>query len=237
MSGIDSTIIIVLALFLAKVVYHGISWRIEDRRFMAGLDPSTRRFWEAAPEYSRLKESDPIAAERFMQNLVEEIRSTQAVEAIAGSGGHDDRTAPRQPEPISKPVPSKHPIGFVGLILDLSMLGYMAFRIPGPAIPALIAAGIAQFHSGIPRPRSLEDYLALFLTARDNSSKTIFWGFAGGAIGYGVLAALGIGVPAPEADLGWRIIGGLVFGAAAGILVGWIVSTVPMSYNEFRSSL
>ena len=237
MSGIDSTIIIVLALFLAKVISQGISFRIEDRRFMAGLDPSTRWFWEAAPEYSRLKESDPIAAERFMQNLVEEIRSTQTVEAIAGSGGHDDRTTPRQPEPISRRVPSKHPIGFVGLVLDLSILGFIAFRIPGPAIPALIAAGIAQFHSGIPRLRSLEDHLTLFLTARDNSRKTIFWGFAGGAIGYGVVAALGIGVPAPEADLGWRIIGGLVFGAAAGIFVGLTVSTVPMAYNAFRSAL
>ena len=224
MSGIDSnSVLILLALFLAKVISQAIFFRIEDRQFMADLDPNTRRFWEAGPEYSRLKETDPIAAERFMQNLVEDIRSNQTVEA--------------QTELVSKRVPSKHPFGFVQLFLDLLILGDMAFRFPAPAIPALIAAGIAQFHSGIPLLRSLEDHLTLFLTAGDNSRKTIFWGIAGGAIGYGVLAALGIGVPAPEADLGWRIFGGLVFGAAAGIFVGLAVSSVPLSYNAFRSAV
>lgn len=230
---VPNSVLIIPAIILAK----SISSSIRDRQFMADLDPSTRRLWEAAPEYSRLKENDPIAAERFMQNLANEIRSNQTVEAMAGSGEHDDRTAPRQPEPISRRVPSKSRLGFVDLILDLILLGYMAFRFPAPAIPALIAAGIAQFHSGIPPLPSLEDPLALFLRAGDNSRKPIFWGIAGGAIGYAGLAALGIGVPAPEADLGWRIFGGLVFGAAAGVVVGLGLSSVPLSYYTLRSSV
>jgi hypothetical protein len=228
---VPNPLLIVLALFLAKVIFSGIRFR----QIPAHLDPSERRLWEAAPEYSRLKEGDPIAAERFMQNLVDEIRSNQTVEASVGSGEHGDRTAPRQPEPISRRVPSKNPLGFVELTLDLLILGYLVFRFPGPAIPALMAAGIAQFHSGMPPLRSLEDHLTFFLRSRDNSP--LFWGFAGGAIGYAGLAALGIGVPGPDADLGWRIIGGLVFGALAGLGVGLAVSSIPLSYHAFRPSV
>jgi hypothetical protein len=229
MSGIvPNSVLIIPAIFLAKAISSGIRFR----QIPADLDPGERRLWEAAPEYSRLKENDPIAAERFMQNLVDEIRSNQTVEARVGSGEHGDRTALRQLEPISTRARSKHPLGFVELILDLLILGYMVFRFPGPAIPALIAAGIAQFHSGIPPLRSLEDHLTLFLRSRDNSP--LFWGIAGGAIGYAGLAALGIGVPAPDADLGWRIFGGLVFGALAGVVVGLAVSSIPLSYHAFR---
>ena len=237
MAGIvPNSVLIIPAIILAKALANAISFRIRDRQFMADLDPNTRRLWEAAPEYSRLKENDPIAAERFMQNLADEIRSKQTVDASSGSGEHDDPTASQQLEPISTRVSSRDPFGFVDLILDLLLLGYMAFRFPAPAIPALIAAGIAQFHSGIPPLRSLEDHLTLFLRAGDNSPT--FWGIAGGAIGYAGLAALGIGVPAPDADLGWRIIGGLVFGAAAGVVVGLAVSSLPLSYHHaFRSGV
>lgn len=230
---VPNSVLIVPAIFLAKAISTVISSRIGDRRFMAGLDPSTRRLLEAAPEYSRLKENDPIAAERFMQNLAAEIRSNQTVEARVGVGG--DPNAPRQLQPTSTRAFSKHPLGLVGLILDLVILGYMALRFPAPAIPALIAAGIAQVHSGVLSLRSLEDHLTLFLRARDNSA--IFWGIAGGAIGYGGLAALGIGVPAPDADLGWRVFGGIVFGALAGVVVGLAVSSLPLSYNAFRTGI
>jgi hypothetical protein len=165
---------------------------------MADLDPGTRRFWEAAQEYSRLKENDPIAAERFMQNLAEDMLSNQTVGPMARSGGHDDCTAPRQPEPISRRVRSKHPLGLVALILDLLILGYMAFSISGAGYPRADRCRNRSFHCGIQPLRSLEDHLTLFLTAGDNSRKTIFWGIAGGAIGYGVLATLGIGVPGPS---------------------------------------
>jgi len=235
MSAIPNSVLIIPAILLAKVISKAISFRIGHRRFMADLDPGTRRLWEAGPEYSRLKENDPIAAERFMQNLADEIRSNQTVEAIVGSGERGDPIPSQRLEPISARVLSADPLGFVDLILDLLILGYMALRFPAPAIPALIAAGIAQFHSGIPPLRSLEDHLNLFLKAGDKPS--VFWGIAGGAFGYAGLAALGIGVPAPEADLGWRIIGGLVFGAAAGVLVGLTVSGVPLSYHAFRSSV
>src|SRR5258705_5835135 len=97
---VPNSVLIILAIFLAKVISSGI----RSRQIPADLDPSERRLWEAAPEYSRLKENDPIAAERFMQNLVDEIRSNQTVEARVGSGEHGDRTAPRQLEPISTRV-------------------------------------------------------------------------------------------------------------------------------------
>jgi hypothetical protein len=233
MSGIvPNSVLIIPALFLAKAISSGI----RSRQFVGDLDPIARRLWQAAPEYSRLKENDPIAAERFIQNLADEIRSNQTVVARGGSGEQGDRTAPRQLDPISTRVPSKHPLGFVELVLDFLILGYMAFRFPGPAIPALMAAGIAQFHFGIPPLPSLKDPITL-LTTGERSRKSLFWAIAGGAIGYAGLAALGIGVPAPDADLGWRIFGGLVFGAAAGVFVGLAVSSVPLSYHAFRSGV
>jgi len=228
---VPNSVLIVSAIFLAKTISSGIRFR----QTPADLDPTEKRIWEAAPEYSRLKESDPIAAERFIQNVAEEIRSNKTVEETVGSGEHAHRTAPRQLEALSPRASSKHPLGFVELVLDLLILGYMAFRFPAPTIPALIAAGIAQYHSGVLLLRSLEDYLTLFLRARENSA--IFWGMAGGAIGYAGLAALGVGVPAPDADLGWRVIGGLVFGSLAGLVIGLTVSSLPLSYHAFRTGI
>src|SRR6266550_2917683 len=57
---------------------------------------------------------------------------------------------------------------------------------------------------------------------------TLVWGIVSGAIGYACLAALGIGVPAPEAALVWRVFGGAVFGAAAGVAAGAIVPLVAL---------
>jgi hypothetical protein len=199
---VPNPVLIVCAIFLAKTISAGIRFR------QPPADPTEKRIWEAAPEYSRLKESDPIAAERFIQNVAEEIRSNQTVEPTAGSGEHVGRTAPRQLEAISPRASSKHALGFLELVFDLLILGYITFRFPAPAIPALIAAGIAQYHSGVLLLRSLEDYLTLFLRARENSA--MFWGMGGGAIGYAGLDALGVGVPAPDAVVGWRVIGGVV---------------------------
>ena len=59
-------------------------------------------------------------------------------------------------------------------------------------------------------------------------SHTLVWGIVSGAIGYACLAALRIGVPAPEAALVWRVFGGAVFGAAAGAAAGAIVPLVAL---------
>ena len=66
--------------------------------------------------------------------------------------------------------------------------------------------------------------------------KAAILGNGGGAIGYAALAALGIGVPAPDAALGWRIFGGLVFGAAIGIFASLFLGSVAVSIRILRSS-
>jgi hypothetical protein len=47
-----------------------------------------------------------------------------------------------------------------------------------------------------------------------------------GALGYAALGAFGVGVPSPEAPFFWRLFGGLVFGALAGVIAGWAVALV-----------
>jgi hypothetical protein len=116
----------------------------------------------------------------------------------------------------------------------LLILGCMVFRFPAPTIPAMVAAGLARFHFGTPPLPPFDDSIS-FWKMRDRSSQILPFGIAGGAIGYAALAALGIGVPAPEAELGWRIFGGIVFGAATGVFVTFAVCSVPISYRAWRS--
>jgi len=46
---------------------------------------------------------------------------------------------------------------------------------------------------------------------------TLVWSVVGGAVSYACLALLGVGIPAPEVDILWRLIGGLAVGALAGV--------------------
>ena len=50
------------------------------------------------------------------------------------------------------------------------------------------------------------------------------WGLLGGGGAYAVLAALSIGVPSPPAPLFWRVFGGAVLGAAAGVFAALAIS-------------
>ena len=54
-------------------------------------------------------------------------------------------------------------------------------------------------------------------------ARTLVWGMLGGATGYALLAAFRIGVPSHEASLIWRLLGGMVFGAVAGIAAGLLI--------------
>ncbi len=59
-------------------------------------------------------------------------------------------------------------------------------------------------------------------------SHTLVWGILSGAVGYACFAALGIGIPTPQAALAWRVFGGAVFGAAAGAAAGAMVPLVAL---------
>jgi hypothetical protein len=88
---------------------------------------------------------------------------------------------------------------------------YLGFMFPAASIPALTAAGFARFSS-----RTMpESY---------THGRVLGWAIAGGAGGYALFAALGIDVPAPDAPLVWRVFGGLVFGAVAGVAAWLVVS-------------
>jgi hypothetical protein len=106
----------------------------------------------------------------------------------------------------------------------LLALGYLAFRFPAASIPALLAAGVARWHFRVRPPFDDMPHWGLSTLL----GRVIPWGITGGAIGYAVLSALGVGVPAPDAPFGWRVFGGLVFGAAAGVAASLVVCRIPL---------
>jgi hypothetical protein len=120
------------------------------------------------------------------------------------------------------------------LLVVLIALFYLGFRFPAASLPALLVALIAFYRNrSMAAPPSLKDWLDTDppsmeeLAGRDESlfGRILAWSLPGGAIGYAGLAAAGIGVPAPEVAVGWRLFGGLVVGAMAGVAAAWAVCT------------
>jgi hypothetical protein len=99
------------------------------------------------------------------------------------------------------------------------------------SIPALGAAVFARWRFRAPSP---QDPRLLFSTA---FSRVAPWAITGGAVGYTLLAAFGIGVPAADAALQWRMFGGLVFGAAAGVAAALVVCRVALFWGVTEYTL
>jgi hypothetical protein len=110
-------------------------------------------------------------------------------------------------------------------------IAYAMISFPAGSIPALGAAMFARWRFRAP---SAQDPRFLFSTA---FSRVAPWAITGGAVGYTLLAAFGIGVPAADAALQWRIFGGLVFGAAAGVAAALVVCRVALFWGVTEYTL
>jgi len=98
----------------------------------------------------------------------------------------------------------------------------LGIRFPGASLSALIGASVGYIRA---RRRGLRaiDPGPSEKQIPPLEASTILWGMCVGAVGYALLAALRIGVPSPDAPLGWRVLGGLVFGAVGGIAAGFLL--------------
>jgi len=136
-------------------------------------------------------------------------------------------------QPGEPKVPKMGPRIWLWLVVGLMSFGYLlawltplAVRFPAASVPAILGAAFGFLRSrrggrGEAHPNLREGQMRI-------QTHTLVWGIVSGAIGYACLAALGIGVPAPEAALVWRVFGGAVFGAAAGVAAGAIVPLVAL---------
>jgi hypothetical protein len=213
LDAVGNSQFVIPALFLVKILLS----RIGHRQFMAGIDPRI-------VEFARLRERDPAAADRYVRELVEELRDKPLNEDVAARRGGNLLTS-------------------AGLLVDFLILGYLTVKVPAATLPALLATAFAgpEFWRSAIEPF---DGAKLLLQEPDTRSiwrlplqntKPLFYGMAGGAIGYAALAALGIGVPAPDAALVWRIFGGLVFGAAIGIFSSIFLWSMAVSCRILRT--
>src|SRR2546427_5578601 len=119
-------------------------------------------------------------------------------------------------------------VGLVSFGYLLAWLTPLAVRFPAASVPAILGAAFG-FLRGRRRRQGEADPIPREAQMRIQSHALV-WGILSGAVGFACLAALGIGVPAPDAALVWRIFGGAVFGAAAGAAAGAIgplVALVP----------
>jgi hypothetical protein len=196
---------------LAFILVKGIIALMHARQMMADIDP---RIIEAG----RLRKKDPAAADRFIREVAEELREGR----------------------LNEDVPARRHGNFLTaatLVTDLIALGYLAVKIPAATLPALLASAVADF--GFWRSTPF-DRVKLLLQEPEPRSVwglrlPLFYGMAAGAIGYAALGALGIGVPDPDAALGWRIFGGLVFGAAIGLFSSIFLGSAAVSIQNLRS--
>ena len=200
----------------AFILVKGIIALMHTRQIIADIDP---RIVAAG----RLRKKDPVAADRYIREVAGELRDGRLNEDVPARRGGNFLT-------------------FATLVTDLIVLGYLAVKIPAAALPALLASAVADFGSWRSTPF---DRAKLLLQEPDPRSmwglripirKPLLYGIAGGAIGYAALGALGIGVPAPDAALEWRIFGGLVFGAAIGLFSSIFLGSVAVSIQSLRSS-
>jgi hypothetical protein len=114
----------------------------------------------------------------------------------------------------------------VAILITLGLLvvwlSSLAVRFPAVCIPALLSAVFgynwARRRAKSSSPLSPQVSQSLLM------GRTLLWSIPGGALAYAVLAALQIGVPAPEVSLIWRVFGGAVFGAVAGVGAGCLLA-------------
>jgi hypothetical protein len=121
----------------------------------------------------------------------------------------------------------------VFVILILVWLIPVAIRFPAASLPAL---GFATIGYAQARRSGAREF--------DNGStpdempplqaRALAWGLVGGAVSYAALTLFGVGVPNPNASLAWRVIGGLTFGAGAGVAAGFVVTMVGMILYGIR---
>jgi len=136
-------------------------------------------------------------------------------------------------QPSEHELPNVRPRFWLWFLVGLIAFGYLlawltplAVRFPAASVPAILGAAFGFFRGR--RRRRGEAHPNLREAQMRIQSHTLVWGILSGAVGYACLAALGIGVPAPEAALAWRVFGGAVFGAAAGAAAGAIVPLVAL---------
>jgi len=123
----------------------------------------------------------------------------------------------------------------VWAVLVLVWLVPVAIRFPAASVPALLSATAGYV---LARRRGIR----AFDSGRDSGElsplegRTILWGLIGGALGGMVLAGFRIGLPvfSKEALLGWRLLGGLVFGAGAGIAAGFLLPILELVMGLWR---
>ncbi len=136
-------------------------------------------------------------------------------------------------QPGEPKLPKIRPRIWLWLIVGLMSFGYLlawltplAVRFPAASVPAILGAAFGFLRGR--RSRRGDAHPNLREAQMRIQSHTLVWGIVSGAIGYACLAALRIGVPAPEAALVWRVFGGAVFGAAAGAAAGAMVPLVAL---------
>ena len=124
---------------------------------------------------------------------------------------------PRSPSPTALNVFRVAMVLTTAALLCYLLVG--AWTLPAASVPAMLGATVAVILVLRRRDRNAVHWALSFDQHR--AYRTIFFAAAGsGALGYALLAALGIGVPDPTVSLAWRAFGGLAVGAVAGILAG-----------------
>ena len=108
-------------------------------------------------------------------------------------------------------------LGIVPFAYLLTMLSGLAIRFPAASVPAILGALFGYYRG---RRSGIQIIAVPSKMGELIYGHTVGWGIIGGALGYAAFAAGGVGVPAPDASLVWRLFGGMVFGAAAGAGAG-----------------
>ena len=116
-------------------------------------------------------------------------------------------------------------LALVSLCGLLALLLPIGIRFPAASTPAILGAAFGFYRA---RRRGITLSAGPLTSGQllPLQSYTLFWGTLVGAVVYAALAVFRIGIPAPEAPLGWRLLGGLVFGATAGIVAGILAPLV-----------
>lgn len=97
----------------------------------------------------------------------------------------------------------------LALIASMAIAAAAILRFPYATLPALAFAAFGYVRHRNDRATAGELEPAFIGSLR--------WGTIGGAVTYVLFATVGIGVPAPDAPVRWRLFGAAVFGTAAGI--------------------
>jgi len=117
------------------------------------------------------------------------------------------------------------------LYVLLAVFLYLALRFPFAAVPGVVGALIGYRRSQATRLRAHQPMKGPDLREEGGPLR---WALIAGAVGYAAFASAGVGVPAPEAPLPWRLFGGAVFGALAGVGSWWAVGVVRILATSLR---